>query len=514
MGVCFAQSAAAVNNCETNQYLEVFIMAKNYVEDLTEEYSKMEPALQEQMAILLNNQLKACGGDDVPIEKLSESYFSSGLANTGYNAPFSNSTAPKFAELEAQFPFMALNLMRTAGPQLFTHQLCATQAIDRPDGSAYVMKFKYAERGVDAKNWKEANFHNVPEFAGSTGRQNSPTGVRNFMVSGEVANGVNGTWYDLSGKLRETKDPNASGYGAGRTYAEAWSFNPEDDEFTFPELSISVSRQSVNAISRKNGATFSTEFLEDAAANGLNIIPIMMRALKKNLILATERETLARVRTLAFRNGSPTAIDRPDLVGEYGSSDYFTYYFNCAKAGGLWQQQKFGAVANIIVSAANDLLMRNHAGAGNIAVVSPMIASILQCSGSQFRGIDVKVNVGGTGVPEIGTLNGGTIRVFVDSQARDNVAVVAYKGTDLADAGLIYCPYKINLEYEAVDSGNFGKRIGVANRYAWCINRLGADLYYSTIYFDGVKELLRDGDSPILIQQAGPKPSAPAPDND
>jgi hypothetical protein len=478
-------------------------MDEKFYDSCMSEFKNMDPALMEQMGLLLQTQLNGIQ-HEVTAEQLDESYASSGLSNTGYNAPYSNGSMPSYAELEAQFPFMALNLMRTAGPQLFTHKLCITQAIDRPDGSAYVMKFKYVDRTRPASEWREANHLQVPEHAGSTGQQNA-SGAMNYMVTGNVSpdpsKPIEGTWYDLTGIHRNNPNEALGGLGAHRTAAEKWGFDEGGGDFTFPELSISVARQNISVISRKCGATFTTEFLEDSNANNVNMIPLMMRALKKNLILTTERETIARVRSLCFRKGSPTALEAPHLVAEYGCSDFFTYYYDCAKAGGLWQQQKFGAISNVIVAAANDLLVRNNTGAGNICVVSPMIASILQCSGGQFRGIDTNIAMSATGIPEIGTINGGTIKVYVDSQARDNVCIVAFKGTDLAEAGLIYCPYKINLEYEAVESSSFGKRIGVANRYGWCVNRLGADLFYSSIYFDNVKELLRGADAPISIIQ-------------
>jgi len=474
---------------------------RKYIDSLQEEYKHLDPVLRENMGILLANQMEGVPAS-MTYEALTEAYQTSGLVNTGYNSPYSDGTIKSYGELEAQFPFMALNLMRTAGPQPFTHVLCNTQAIDRANGSAYVMKIRHVVDPTNPATWPEANFNNTAEMAGVTGRQNSVSGNREFMVDGVVGpNGETGRWYDLSGRLGGGGAGKA-GFAAKAAVAEQWGIG-DQGEFRWPELSISVERQSVTAQSRKVGASFSVEFLQDSTSNGLNIMPIMMKALKKNLVLDIERETLARVRNLAFRKGSPTAVTRPDWVAEYGCSDYFTYYVDCTKVGGLWPQQKYGEIANSLVCASYDLLMRNHAGAGNIAVVSPSIATILHNSGPQFRGVDVNVNPD-SGVPEIGTLN-GTIKVYVDSQARDDVAIVAYKGSDLAESGLIYCPYKINMEFEALHQSNFGKRIGVMNRYGWCVNNLGADLFYSTIYFANAKKLLRDGGGiPILTQVVNP----------
>jgi hypothetical protein len=72
----------------------------------------------------------------------------------------------------------------------------------------------------------------------------------------------------------------------------------------------------------------------------------------------------------------------------------------------------------------------------------------------------------------------------VDRYAVTDYAVVGFKGMDgQNECGVIYSPYVIGLEAEAVTQEDFSPRMGVMSRYGLTSSLLGSGRYYRQVNF-------------------------------
>ena len=155
---------------------------------------------------------------------------------------------------------------------------------------------------------------------------------------------------------------------------------------------------------------------------------------------------------------------------------------------GRWSQERFSGIVTQIMRYANQIRTATRRSAANIAVVSPDMATVLQSAAPFFNKIVTNVN-GSAATPEVGTLN-SSIKVYCDQYAVDEhmnldngQVLLAFKGSENNDAGVIFCPYITGLVNQAIDPNDFSPRIGVMSRYAFADNMLGAENYYRLLEF-------------------------------
>jgi hypothetical protein len=158
---------------------------------------------------------------------------------------------------------------------------------------------------------------------------------------------------------------------------------------------------------------------------------------------------------------------------------------------GTNSQERFGLIITHIMKGVNDVRTATRRGAANIAVVSPDVATVLQCANPWFTKVAHEVN-GSAVTPEMGTLN-GVVKVFCDQYAVDEFGandngevLLAFKGSSLYDAGVIFCPYVTGVVNQAIDPNDFSPRVGIMTRYGFAHNMLGAENYYRLLKFNGL----------------------------
>jgi hypothetical protein len=202
----------------------------------------------------------------------------------------------------------------------------------------------------------------------------------------------------------------------------------------------------------------------------------MVNTLQYELTAEIDRETIARCKALTkVKTLKPAETRKADERDEWS---------------GRWSQERISNIITHIIAASNDIAIATRKAPGNIAVVSPAVATALQSSTQFFNKIATDVT-GSTATAEVGTLNGGSIKVYRDAYAVnhgvDNCEVlIAYKGASNDDAGVVFCPYVTGVVNQAIDPNTFSPRIGIMTRYAFANNLLGADNYYRTLKFEGL----------------------------
>ena len=402
--------------------------------------------------LLENQQTKNLG-----TELLTEDF------TQGVGAPLGlDQGIPHGGDAKGVFAPISLALVRRVFPQLFANVLVGVQPLTGPVGLAFALRYIYKTNNPN--ELVEAAWKAVPRFSGFTG---------------STANN-DGEW--------------DAGTGVDTQSAEGWkitgpTFGSEDPSVSrkMPEIGLMLSRQSIVAKTRKLAASFSLESAADIKAmQGIEMMTEMINVLQAEMTAEMDRETIGRCKSLC----TPKIYNKADADP--------TKYDGII---GRWSQERYSNIVTQIQKAANDIRTATRRGAANIAVVSPDMATVLQSAAPFFNKIQHDVN-GSLVTPEIGTLN-NSIKVYCDQYAvsedgtTDNGEVLlAYKGSSLSDAGVVFCPYVTGVINQAVDPNDFSPRVGIMSRYGFATNMLGAENYYRLLKFNG---LFSDGMSTDLV---------------
>lgn len=391
--------------------------------------------IREQVAQLMENQKTQDLGS-----ALNEDF------GVGVGAPLgADQGIPHGGDAKAVFAPVSLALVRRVFPQLFANVLVGVQALQGPVGLAYAMRYVYKDE-MDKGKIVEAAWKAVPEYSGFTGSQANTSG------------------------------PADTGIGVDTQNAEGWSVQNHNHMGKIPELGLMFSRQAIVARTRKIAASFSLESIDDIKKmQGVDMVNEMVNVLQYELTAELDRETIARCKALCKRK---------ELVSDDSNTESWS---------GRWSQERLSNIVTHIIAASNEIAVATRRAPANIAVVSPSVATALQSATQYFNKITTDVT-GSTATPEVGSLNGGSIKVYRDNYAvnakgEDNEEVLlAYKGASNDDAGVIFCPYVTGVVNQAIDPNDFSPRIGIMTRYAFANNMLGADNYYRLLKFSGLTQ--------------------------
>ena len=386
--------------------------------------------------LLENQQTKNLGS-----ELLTEDF------TQGVGAPLGlDQGIPHGGDAKGVFAPISMALVRRVFPQLFANVLVGVQPLNGPVGLAFALRYIYKTN--DPTELVEAAWKAVPRFSGFTGSTQNTDGA-----------------YD-------------AGTGVDTQTGEGWGITKPGDR-KMPELGLMLSRQSIVAKTRKLAASFSLESAADIKAmQGIEMMSEMINVLQAEMTAEMDRETIGRCKSLCT----------PKIYNKATKAEITSNYDGVI---GRWSQERYSNIVTQIQKAANDIRTATRRGAANIAVVSPDMATILQSAAPFFNKIQHDVN-GSLVTPEIGTLN-NSIKVYCDQYAvsedgtTDNGEVLlAYKGSSLSDAGVVFCPYVTGVINQAVDPNDFSPRVGIMSRYGFATNMLGAENYYRLLKFNGL----------------------------
>ena len=189
------------------------------------------------------------------------------------------------------------------------------------------------------------------------------------------------------------------------------------------KLSIQVLKQTVEAKTRKLSARWTFEAAQDAQSmHGLDVEAEIMQALAQEITAEIDQEIIASLSSLAG-----------------AASD--TYAQGSVSGTATFVGDEHAALAVLINKNANTIAARTRRGAGNWAVVSPTVLTVLQsATTSAFARSTEGTFEAPTNTKFVGTLN-GTMRIYVNQYAANDDVLVGYKGATETDAAAFYCPY-------------------------------------------------------------------------
>jgi hypothetical protein len=349
----------------------------------------------------------------------------------------------------ARYKRIAIPLVRRVFPELLANQLVGVQPMTGPVGLAYALRFRSNTTGMGYGANAELGYNNiVPSF------------------TSETSAGITGMSSLFGEKLNENLGHFGSGTGA------------VPDEVS-SEVGLTVENKEIKARTRKLKARWTVEAQQDLAAmHNIDLEEEMMDLMAYEIAAEIDREIVARI-VAAARAGGILTWNYQAGSGTGGDPT--------AVAGGdaRWEQERFRTLFTVILTAAEEIARATRRGAGNYVIVSPRVAVAIQ-SLPEFdtSPVNMSLNSLSVGISTIGTING--LKVYRDTHAWKDYAVVGYKGAKENDAGIIYAPYIPVMFAKATGEESFSPRAGVMTRYGVCDHLFGSQNYYRFIDVQGL----------------------------
>ena len=247
------------------------------------------------------------------------------------------------------------------------------------------------------------------------------------------------------------------------------------------QMNFSIDKVTVTARTRILKARYSFEVAEDLKAyQGLDAENELVNILSYEILAEMNREIVDRIRLASIQGGT-----RP-----------FTYN----DVDGRWSQERFRTLYNLINKVANEIAITTRRGNGNFIICSMDVKTALDSLDGYELWTDVNPSFNAnSAIAYAGTI-GGKYKVYIDTLATRDFAIVGYKGDSEMDAGLFYCPYVPLNMVRAVGQDDFQPRIGFRTRYGLGENPFGAKLYYRYLDISGLSFAYGDGPIPVKFE--------------
>jgi len=302
-----------------------------------------------------------------------------------------------------------LPVIRRVMPTVIANEIVGVQPMTGPVGQIHTLRVRYADNFTD-------------------GTGGSTTAGEEALSPFKIAEGYSGV---------------APGKAAATASLEGVAGN---------RMSIQILKQTVEAKTRKLSARWTFEAAQDMQAqHGIDVEAEIMAALAQEITAEIDREILSSLRSLAGSQNQQ-AFDQAAVSGT-----------------ATFVGDEHAALAVAINRVANVIAQRTRRGAGNWAVVSPLVLTMLQsATTSAFARTTEGTFEAPTNTKFAGTLN-GAMKVYVDTYAADNAAVlVGYKGGTESDAAAFYCPYIPLMSSGVVlDPSTFEPVVSFMTRYGY-----------------------------------------------
>ena len=319
----------------------------------------------------------------------------------------------------------------------------------------------YLSEAVTAGATQSGNIATLNKVILPVIRRVMPTVIANEIVGVQPMTGPVGQIHTLRVRYAETFDTAvagdealspfaiATGY-AGDAASNAGAATSALEGEAGKKLSIQVLKQTVEAKSRKLSARWTFEAAQDAQSmHGLDVEAEIMQALAQEITAEIDQEIIASLTSLAG-----AAAD--------------TYAQGSVSGTATFVGDEHAALAVLINKNANTIAARTRRGAGNWAVVSPTVLTVLQsATTSAFARSTEGTFEAPTNTKFVGTLN-GTMRVYVNQYAANDDVLVGYKGATETDAAAFYCPYiPLMSSGTVLDPSTFEPVVSFMTRYGY-----------------------------------------------
>ncbi|AUS03026.1 capsid protein [Vibrio phage 2.275.O._10N.286.54.E11] len=301
-----------------------------------------------------------------------------------------------------------LPVIRRVMPTVIANEIMGVQPMTGPVGQIHTLRVQYADNapGVTAGEEALSPFKIAKAYSGETGSSNTdPQAAPTSQLEGVMGRRMN----------------------------------------------IRVLRETVEAKSRRLSARWTIESAQDAQSqHGIDVEAEVMAALAQEITAEIDQEMLHKLRALP--GAAAVEYDQARVTGV-----------------ATFVGDEHAALATLINRQSNLIAQRTRRGAGNWAVISPAVLTVLQsATTSAFARTTEGSFEAPTNVKFAGTLN-GTMKIYVDTYADDQEDVlIGYKGSSEVDAAAFYCPYIPLMSSGVVMDPNTGELVvSFLSRYGY-----------------------------------------------
>ena len=346
-----------------------------------------------------------------------------------------------------------ISLVRRAMPNLIAYDICGVQPMTGPTGLIFAMRARHLSMDGEEALVDETTGAAANGFSGDFSNQNA---------AGTIGGGDIGASESNPAVLNDSPSAGTYTFATGMTTAEAEALGDSGTN-AFAEMSFSIDKSTVTAVSRALKAEYSMELAQDLKAiHGLDAETELANILSTEILAEINREVVRSI----YKTAEAGAQINTTTAGIFDLD---------TDSNGRWSVEKFKGLMFAIERDANAIGQRTRRGKGNMLIVSADVASALQMAGvlDYTPALNNNLNVDDTQTTFAGVMN-GRYKVYVDPYAANVAAsqyyVVGYKGTSPYDAGLFYCPYVPLQMVRAVGENSFQPKIGFKTRYGMAAN--------------------------------------------
>ena len=346
-----------------------------------------------------------------------------------------------------------ISLVRRAMPNLIASDICGVQPMTGPTGLIFAMRARHLSMDGEEALVDETTGAAANGFSGDFSNQNA---------AGTIGGGDIGASESNPAVLNDSPSAGTYTFATGMTTAQAEALGDSATN-AFAEMSFSIDKSTVTAVSRALKAEYSMELAQDLKAiHGLDAETELANILSTEILAEINREVVRSI----YKTAEAGAQINTTTAGIFDLD---------TDSNGRWSVEKFKGLMFAIERDANAIGQRTRRGKGNMLIVSADVASALQMAGvlDYTPALNNNLNVDDTSTTFAGVMN-GRYKVYVDPYAANVAAsqyyVVGYKGTSPYDAGLFYCPYVPLQMVRAVGEDTFQPKIGFKTRYGMAAN--------------------------------------------
>ena len=219
------------------------------------------------------------------------------------------------------------------------------------------------------------------------------------------------------------------------------------DSGVVSEIEARIGTATVTAETRKLRARWTFEAAQDANnLHGIDLQEELVAALASEIRREIDIELINNAKNAA----TAQAVDLATIA-----------------ANNTWQAEKYRALYQEIVFAAQTIAKNTRRGAANWMVTSPkVVAALASLSNFSFNQVNGNLNkFADGGVTFVGTLD-GRIKVYQNPMATDDNILLGFKGSSVLDCGQVYAPYvPLSISETILDPQDMTPRVGVMTRY-------------------------------------------------
>lgn len=412
-----------------------------------------------------------------------------GTVNSGqYGGAVPNSDT--YATGDARLPKVLIPMLRRTFPELITNEIVGVQPMTGPVGLAFAMRYKYEGSSLGySVNGDGSN--PAGNIGGNTATSDGKEIGYNYLNT--AFTGTSST--KLSGNGDFTILPEDAGVAALLSQFELSS--------KIPQVTVAFEKTAVEAGTRRLAAKWSVELEQDLRnMNGIDIDNELTNAMSYEIQAEIDREMIARMIQTCLNAGK--------------GKGYSTW--SAISADGRWSAERARDFYNRIVVEANRVAVRNRRGPANFIIATPRVCALLETLPNfSILPTQGNVNTSPVGIAKVGSV-GGRFQIYRDTRTEAQAAnsyanagyatpratsvdyaLLGYKGSEVYDSGILYCPYIPVMIQRTVAPNDFSPRVGLLTRYGVVDNIFGADLYYHLVICTGFGESFTPGSAAIYL---------------